>query len=190
MWWKERQRIRRNKRVSVDKSYVNSGFYRKKFDNISESKKLNRLLYKLAKKMLRHRTGSLYEDMYWIDMDTCKIITKEINAIKEEQIVYSKATERKIKRYSNIVTIHSHPNSYPPSIDDLNSNFWRKYKIGVVVGHNGSIFLYSANEKISIIYYQILVEEYLKEGYNELEAQKNALNEITDKFDVSYKEVI
>ena len=29
IWWKERQRIRRNKRVSVNKAYVNSGFYKK-----------------------------------------------------------------------------------------------------------------------------------------------------------------
>lgn len=41
---------------------------------ISEDKELNKLLYQLAKKMLEHRTGKVYEDMYWVDIDSCEVV--------------------------------------------------------------------------------------------------------------------
>lgn len=64
---KEEQRTGRNKKTAIDRAYIEGGEYRKKFDLLTESKELNRLLYKTAKEMLRHRTGSEFEDMYWID---------------------------------------------------------------------------------------------------------------------------
>ena len=67
---KEEQRYGRNKNTVINHAYINSGEYRKKFDKISDNKKLNKLLYQLAKAMLEHRSGTLYEDMYWVDAET------------------------------------------------------------------------------------------------------------------------
>ena len=75
----EEQRYGRNKDTIVNFSYIESGEYRRKFDSISDNIKLNRLLYQLAKKMLKHRSGTLYEDMYWIDIDTGEIVASEVN---------------------------------------------------------------------------------------------------------------
>ena len=47
----EEQRYGRNKDTIINRTYINSGDYRKKFDRISSSPKLNRLLYQLSKKM-------------------------------------------------------------------------------------------------------------------------------------------
>lgn len=186
---KEEQRKGRNKKVSINRKYINSGAYRRKFDQISESKELNKLLYNLATEMLEHRTGTLYEDMYWIDMDTCKVIASETNSLLEEKIIYSRATEDTIQKYDNIITIHSHPNSLPPSVDDFNSNFHRNYKIGVIVGHNGNVFVYSSNEKMNRTYCEMRIAKYFNEYYNNYEAQCLALNEFVEKFDIDYKEV-
>ena len=38
------------------------------------------MVYQLAKKMLDHRAGTEYEDMYWIDLDTLTIVAEELNA--------------------------------------------------------------------------------------------------------------
>ena len=70
--------------------------------------------------MLMHRSGTLYEDMYWIDLDTMKIVAEETERDFESQIVYSQKTKEKILKYKNLLTIHSHPNSFPPSITDIN----------------------------------------------------------------------
>ena len=76
----EFQRLGRNKSTQINKTYINSGEYRKKFELLSDSKELNRLIYKLAKKMLKHRTGTEFEDMYWVDLDTLMVVAKELNA--------------------------------------------------------------------------------------------------------------
>ena len=76
----EFQRTGRNKSTQVNNGYINGGEYRKKFDSLSDSKELNRLVYQLAKKMLEHRAGTEYEDMYWIDLDTLTVVAEELNA--------------------------------------------------------------------------------------------------------------
>ena len=45
--------------------------------------------------MRMHRSGTLYEDMYWIDSEKVDIITREINSFEEEQILYSESINRK-----------------------------------------------------------------------------------------------
>ena len=47
---KEEQRYGRNKETVINRSYIESGEYRKKFDRISDNAELNKLLYQLAKK--------------------------------------------------------------------------------------------------------------------------------------------
>lgn len=139
--------------------------------------------------MLLHCSGTRYEDMYWIDLDTLQIIAKEISRTAEKKIVYSNATLRTIPKYPHLLTIHSHPDSFPPSIDDFNSNFDHGYIIGIVVCHNGKIYMYSSNERINENYYKMVVEDYLKNGYTEDEAQIQALSELQNNFDISFKEV-
>ena len=152
----EEQRYGRNKNTTINHTYINGGEFRKKFDNISNNPNLNRLLYQLAKQMLNHRSGTLYEDMYWIDLDKISVIASELTCDTEEQIIYSKATIQIISSHDNLLTVHSHPNSFPPSIGDLNSNFEHRYKIGIIICHNGKIYMYAVSEKINENYYKIL----------------------------------
>jgi len=56
-----------------------------------------RLLYQLAKTMLKHRSGTLYEDMYWIDAETAKVVAKEVEGCAKSKIIYSKGTLAKIR---------------------------------------------------------------------------------------------
>lgn len=141
----EMQRLGRNKQTLINRTFIESGEYRKKFDRISDSSELNKCIYRLAKKILNHRSGSLFEDMYWIDPDTVSIVA--IDDVKESNIIYSKRTKKVIGTYGNLITIHLHPHSYPPSISDFNSNFLNNYGMGIICCHDGKIFLYNANQK-------------------------------------------
>lgn len=49
--------------------------------------------------------------------------------------------------------------------------------------------MYSANEWINEKYYKLVVEGYLKQGYNENRSQILALSELQEHFDISFKEV-
>ncbi|MCM1261538.1 MAG: hypothetical protein NC313_02365 [Butyrivibrio sp.] len=160
----EGQRYGRNKDTVINHTYINSGSYRRKFDSISNSPELNRLIFQLSKKMLKHRSGTKFEDMYWIDAAHRTVIAEETESCLEEQIVYSNSIYSKIQKYDNLITLHSHPNSYPPSINDLNSNFINHYGLGIVVCHDGKIFKYVSNQEIWEDYYKMLVEKYMKKA--------------------------
>lgn len=186
----EKQRCGRNKNTVINHTYINSGEYRKKFDQISVSSKLNRLLYQVSKKMLEHRSGTEFEDMYWIDPENVTIVAKETESSSEGKIRYTENLISKIRKYNNLITLHSHPNSFPPSINDLNSNYYNHYDIGIIVCHDGRIFVYTSDEEINEDYYKLKVEKYLKSGYNEDEAQMLALEELQLQFDIHVKEVV
>lgn len=186
----EAQRYGRNKDTIIDSTYISSGEYRRKFDAISENPALNRLLYQLAKKMLIHRSGTLYEDMYWIDLDTLKIVAEETNSVFESEIVYSAKTKEEILKYDNLITIHSHPNSFPPSDADLYSNYLYGYSVGVIVCHNGRVYKYMVGEYIPHGCYNVVIEKYLKQGYNNYEAQVKALEDMKRRYKLEFEEVV
>lgn len=185
----EQQRKGRNKNTIIDYNYISSNRYRKKFDYISNDKKLNKLLYKIAKKMLLHRSGTEYEDMYWIDLINGKIVCKITDSKYKKKILYTTTIKKMIKKSENLLTIHTHPDSFPPSIDDINSNYDHNYEIGIVICHDGRVYMYSAEERINVNYYKLTVEDYLKNGYNEDTVQIEALKEMQKKFSIYFKEV-
>lgn len=185
----EEQRDGRNKNTVIDYNFICSNRFRKKFDRISDNKKLNKLLYKTAKKMLLHRSGTEYEDMYWIDLIKVKVVCKITDSKYKKKIIYTSAIKKIVKNSENLLTIHTHPNSFPPSIDDINSNYDHNYEIGVVVCHDGRVYMYSAEERINANYYKLTVEDYLKNGYNEDTAQIEALKKMQEKFSIHFKEV-
>ena len=160
-----------------------SGYY------LPNDKKLNKLLYKIAKKMLLHRSGTEYEDMYWIDLINGKIVCKITDSKYKKKILYTTTIKKMIKKSENLLTIHTHPDSFPPSIDDINSNYDHNYEIGIVICHDGRVYMYSAEERINVNYYKLTVEDYLKNGYNEDTAQIEALKEMQKKFSIYFKEV-
>lgn len=158
----EQQRKGRNKNTIIDYNYISSNRYRKKFDYISNDKKLNKLLYKIAKKMLLHRSGTEYEDMYWIDLINGKIVCKITDSKYKKKILYTTTIKKMIKKSENLLTIHTHPDSFPPSIDDINSNYDHNYEIGIVICHDGRVYMYSAEERINVNYYKLTVATVYK----------------------------
>ncbi|MBQ6844207.1 MAG: hypothetical protein IJO60_06205 [Agathobacter sp.] len=185
----ERQRYGRNKDTIINHAYINNGEYRSKFDKISDSKELNRLVYQLAKKMLFHRSGTLLEDMYWVDIDEKKIVASEVNQTALCQIRYSKATKKAIRRSKELLVIHTHPYSMPPSIRDFNSNLKNGYKISLVCCHDGKLYMYQSMRYVSEFLYKGTVAKYKKMGYDDFEAQICALKEYEQKGDIIFKEV-
>lgn len=177
----EKQRYGRDKATVIDHTYINSGEYRNKFDKISDNKDLNRLLYYLAKKMLNHRSGTQYEDMYWIDIDTLEIVTAETTQKKEGAIKYSRKTKKVIRERRRLLAIHTHPNSMPPSVADFNSAKAHKYEKGIICCHNGLVYCYQSYGYLSEYFYWSTVEKYKKIGYDEINSQLLALDDYERK---------
>lgn len=185
----EKQRPGENKATKVVASVIESAEYRRKFDQITTLKKLSRLMCQQAKEILRHRSGTLLEDMVWIDLDTIEVVAEEKNGLTDGKIEYSGTTRKIVATYHNLLTMHSHPNSMPPSVDDLNSSFEKGYQLGVVLCHNGQIYVYQSEEFIEPDYFMMVVAQFKKRGYNEAEAQLAAIRDAEEHFDIRVWEV-
>lgn len=187
----ENQRYGRNKDTLVNKTYLESGEYKRKFDNTTKNSDLNKALYQKAKEALVHRSGTVLEDMYWFDGDTGNVIAKEIDGTQERRVVYSSKTKKAVNAYerNKLVTLHTHPSSMPPSAGDFNACFRHGYKCGFIACHNGKIFGYTAEEELNERLYNMYIESYVKSNHSEYDAQILALNEIKRNCRIDFWEV-
>lgn len=188
----EYQRYGRNKGTLVNKTYIDSGEYRRKFDNATDNPAVNKALYNSAKKALKHRSGTEFEDMYWFDGDTGSVIYAALDSTDERAVEYTEKIKRVLNKNDDkkIVTLHTHPNSMPPSIEDFNSCFKHGYYSGYVACHNGKVFRYSAEERVSPSLYELYIQMYLGNGFSEYDSQIKALEKIMENHNIFFEEVL
>ena len=187
----EYQRYGRNKTTLVNKAYIDSGEYRKKFDKLTDNTAVNKSLYECAKKALKHRNGTMIEDMYWIDSDTGAIVASVTEQTEKtlERVEYSQNVKNIIKNKKNLIAIHTHPNSMSPSAADFNSCLKNGYKAGIIACHDGKLFKYLSNQEISETLYILYIEEFIDSGKDEYEAQLSALLKIKENHKIDFWEV-
>lgn len=186
----EYQRYGRNKETLINNTYINSGEYRNKFDKITENINVNRVLYSKAKEMLQHRSGTKIEDMYWIDSDTGEVVASALNEQQESAIKYSNTIKKAIKGKTNLIAMHTHPSSMPPSGADFNSMLKHGYNISLIICHNGKIFQYVAKESIDERLYSRYIQRYVSDGCSEYEAQWKSLEKLKENNDIDFWEVL
>lgn len=185
----ENQRYGRNKSTLVNKTYIGGGEYKRKYDNATDNPEVNKSLYDCAKRALKHRNGTELEDMYWIDGNTGEILLEVTDSTIKRAIVYSDKIKNFIRKKDNIITLHTHPSSMPPSIEDFNSCCINGYRMGYIACHNGRVFEYSSKQIISEALYNMYIGEYLINGLSEFDAQVKTLEELKKSYLVHFKEV-
>ncbi|MDE7230973.1 MAG: hypothetical protein K2N56_10885 [Oscillospiraceae bacterium] len=188
----EYQRYGRNKNTLVNKTYIESGEYKRKFDNATVNPAVNKALYDCAKKALKHRSGTELEDMYWIDGETGSVIYSALDSTEARAVEYTEKIKSILRETGDkkIITLHTHPNSMPPSIEDFNSCFKHGYHSGYVVCHNGKLFRYSANERVSPSLYKLHIQNFLDDGFDEYNSQIKALEKIKLNYAIKFEEVL
>lgn len=127
--------------------------------------------------------------MYWIDGETGTLISKELDAKSPRIVTYSGKTKKVIKANNNIIALHTHPSSMPPSVEDLNSCYNNGYKCGFVACHNGKVFGYSSGQYINPKLYELSVGDYIDGGLSEFEAQMRTLIDLKRNHDIDIWEV-
>lgn len=135
-----------DKDTVINRKVIESSDYRKRFNQVSDRTDVNRKAWQLAKEMLNHRSGTRYEDIAFIDYLSGKAkINKNYN--KESTAKPSKSMKKmlQVAELNTIIAIHNHPGSSVPSIPDLRACIQRGYKKGIIVCHNGKVYIYSVN---------------------------------------------
>ena len=144
----ESKRKYKYKDTVVNTSEIGSARYRRKFSDITGEKKVSRSLWENALDMLDHRSGTKYEDLAFVDSKTGDAKINK-NYDKENTASPSKSMKKiltEAEPYS-VIAIHNHPGSSAPSYSDLVVCKNRKYKYGLVVCHDGTIYKYSVDDK-------------------------------------------
>ena len=133
--------------VDADMDYINSDDYASIFNNISDNPAVNRTLLECARKSIDHRNGTKFEDMYFIHAETGEILAEQVEMSYPSGISYNDDIKALLKSSKEegipLVTIHNHPEGYPPSVDDLNKSYENGTVFGIAAGHNGQVYKYN-----------------------------------------------
>lgn len=176
--------------IKADMKYINSEEFAKKFENITDNHKVNQTLLECSRAAIEHRNGTLYEDMYLINGNTGEIMGEQINSDVEKGIIYNNSLNSAIAKakFENIplVAFHTHPEGFPPSVDDFNSAHRHNFSMGVVSGHNGQVYTY--NNKIREVKNPDTIQEHInfayKQGYDVDRAYREAYQAIGFDFNI------
>lgn len=170
--------------ATADMAYINSEKFAKKFERITKNKLVNRTLLECSRKAIAHRNGTLYEDMYLINGISGEIMAEQLNSDYEKGITYNDGIKAAIVKAKveqiPLIAFHSHPEGYPPSIEDFNKAYDNNYSLGVVVGHNGQVYVYENSDNVvdNPNDVQALIVSSYSRGYDVDRAYKEAYAEV------------
>ncbi len=188
---REEERARHSQKYAVPQNLTESSSFTRKFISMTDDAELRRQFYQESKAMLHNRSGTNGEDL------------KYYNPRLKKWYRSTKGTEAGSPDYNNeilqglseaepfeLISFHNHPKGMPPSDVDLNCALQNKYKAGYTIGHNGTIFEYTAPKYyIDGNVYTSRVASYTEKGYSEFDAQLNALKDLQGIYQFEFREV-
>lgn len=169
----------------VNWTAVHSEAYNAKIRKITSNDKAVTAIETRAKWALNNRDGKNTEELYAIDLNLGKEIARITNQSNEYGVArvpsFDNGVIEAAKKGAKVLLLHNHPRSLPPSISDINNLFGVPNALGITIGHDGSIYLYSApKEKIPMRDYAIALRK--NKEYTEITAIEKALNELSKVF--------
>lgn len=178
--------------TDIDRKNVNFASYRGKFSKLGEDEDVQTMLVNRSMEILTHRNGTRYEDLAYIDTVNHKSdINKDYDYYDGVTSACQPSESMEWLRVNapknTVISIHNHPGSTSPSFSDLWAAQRRRYKYGLVLGHNGNIFKYSVKEDIDLFgvnfyTYNRLVKE-MKEAVKDIEKNAEKLDLIISEFE-------
>ncbi|MBQ3429187.1 MAG: hypothetical protein IJH28_05375 [Mogibacterium sp.] len=137
-----------NRNTEIARSIISSPDYSRRLSSVDTDRSISNKIISEARKMLNHRSGTLYEDLMFIDTRSGKFITRTDFDAKRKVMPSNrmKAMLREAPEFT-IAAVHNHPGSTAPSPDDIHVLFTRRNAYGVVLCHDGTIYKYSINRK-------------------------------------------
>lgn len=128
--------------ADVDMGKVGGKSYRKNVEKVF-GKEIAPLVHDDMRRMLGHRSGTLYEDIYAYDLDTHTRIGSETSRHSTFSASIGKKLSNSIEEARgaghHVVIVHNHPNSGAPSAADINGLRKNGASFGVIACHDGSI---------------------------------------------------
>lgn len=133
-----------NRKTEIAKSIIESPDYSRRLSSVDDNRTVSNKIIEEARKILKHRSGTLFEDLMYIDIRDGSFITRT-DYNKPRKVMPSRKMIDKANKSPDytIATIHNHPGSTAPSPGDIHALYERKNAYGVVLCHDGTIYKYS-----------------------------------------------
>ena len=185
-------RPQKNGNYSVDWSVIQSNEYNQKFDKLSTSEKANEAVKTRAKWALNNRDGAKTEEIYAVDMRDGSEISRITDQHYEQGVIRTAQFDRSLKAAENsgaeIMLIHNHPAGSPPSISDFNALLSTPRAQGITVGHDGSVYRYTApNKKIPRFDFDVACRKNMV--YTGITAHERALEELSLAYGFTFEKL-
>lgn len=186
----EKGKSKKNK-DRVNWEIVNSPEYKKKFSSITNSEQVNNTLYKKAIDILKDKSGTEYETLHLIDLDTGKVVATSAHTKVPQTVSPNKEVLKAVRKAKprTLVGIHNHPNSLPPSGSDFSTAKNREYYVGVVACHNGDVWVYKARKPVTSYIFDMQVANYKNDGYTDLEAYEKTMRKIGKDYGLEWRKL-
>lgn len=178
-------RSKRKVNYAVDWDAVQSEKYAHKFGSLSGSDKANKAVCTRARWALNNRDGAKTEEIYAVDMRTgveiARITDQHFPQGVKRTTQFDRALKEAGQNGADIMLIHNHPASSPPSIGELNALLPIPGARGIVVGHDGSVYWYtSPREKIPQFEFDVAILRY--KSYTYSTAHEKVLEDFSEKY--------
>lgn len=152
----------------INRKQIASAAYREKYNALPETKKVQRKVCSGAGEILRHRDGTAYEDLAYIDSKTGNVIINK----SYDEIRISKPNRKQNKMLKEaddytIIGIHNHSRSSVLGLNDLVVTRNRKYEYGMVIYHDGTIYKYTIVGKLNAINLAAALDLMAIRGYSD-----------------------
>lgn len=142
--------------LEIARSLIESPDYGRRISSLNESKVIKKIIKQEAVSMLMHRNGTLYEDLTYIDTKTNAFATRTDYTVERKVKPNAKMTKMVLNSLrtgeKTIIAIHNHPQSTMPSLSDIQNA--KRYKYGLIVGHDGSIIKYTVDADADVLIYK------------------------------------
>ena len=174
----------------VNWKVVKSKEYGKRIGSVIKNEVANALAVQRCKNALANRSGKNTEEIYAISLTTGKDVSNITNqhtpfgVNRTEKFMAD--VQRAEKNNEKILFIHNHPAGKPPSIADLNELLDHNDAVGIVAGHNGSLYYYTKPSR-KITKFDLSIAMRKTKQYNGVRAEEKAIEELARQFGFEFK---
>lgn len=141
----------------------------------------------MVSRMLRHRSGTPFEDLYVFDLTEGEVLACVLDASKPFEVMPSREMRRRMSKAleegHEVVTVHNHPGSSAPSYADLLSLHRNGASYGVIACHDGSFYRYS-RVKDTKPDFDIEDENLFERFYNSFQSKPTFLGELEKRYGI------
>jgi hypothetical protein len=182
-------------RNAVDWNKVKSRDWRQGFESLTNDLETNALVRSEALRILEHRNNSDFEDLSIVSRTSGSVIGRSTGATRPCVAKYTEDLKRKIMRArgndEQLIAIHNHPNSWPPSGSDIISYMQRGYSKSVIACHDGNLHVIEGIDKNLLP--QTITARFAKhrrQGYNEREATDMLLQSLVQDYRLRWRRLL